>query len=112
MDDEGPVLFRPEHLFEELLAGGALVGKDEAGAAAGVDEQANDEREVALGREVADFLGFAFLVEQEIGLGQAADDLVLLVPDIGEKVDDLDVGRELGAQSRRQDRQGGEQSAT
>ena len=92
VNDKREVFLGPKDLAEELLAGVPLLRQDAAGAAAGVDQQPDGQRQVALLREVPDGLRTAVLVEMEVVFRQVADDLVLLVPHGGEEIDHLHVG--------------------
>ena len=112
VDHEGAVLIRPQHLAQKAFARVSLVGEYAPRAAAGIDQQSDGQRQVALLREVLDGLRAALLIEQEVVASQILDDLVLLVADGGEQVDHLHVRRKarflsvLPAQQTRCGKQG------
>ena len=72
MNDEG-LIFVPQYLIEEAIAGSALVAKDASLASARVDQEAKRQGQVGFPREVANGLRPAVLVEHEIVLDQIAD---------------------------------------
>ena len=91
LHDEGLVLRRGEHLVEEGAAGGALFVDDVALGEAGVDEQAEGQREVGVLVEVADGLGFAVDLEDEVVLGEVLDEGTLFVTDDDREVDEAGI---------------------
>ena len=94
VDDEGHILIFAKHLVEEAIAGVALGFDKPALAHAGIHQQPERERKIALLGEVADGLRPAVLGQGEIVLGQIADDVALLVADGREDVDNFDIGGE------------------
>ena len=91
MDEEGFVFVFAQDAIEERAAGGALLVEDAALAEAGVDEEAEGEREVGLFGEIGDGLGLAVLVESEVVFGEIADEVAVFVADGGEEIDGGDV---------------------
>ncbi len=87
----GPVGVRPQHLLEELAAGGLLLLDEPALAPAGVDEQAQGERQGVAAGEVRDLLRAAVFLEDEVIGGEAGDRPAVLVFHAGQDVDDPDV---------------------
>jgi hypothetical protein len=96
MHDEGLVFGLGQHVIQELLAGGALFVEDIALAQAGVDQQAESERQIFLLREVADGLRTAILCEGEVVFRQRVDDGAVLVPDGNRQGHDFDLHRHGG----------------
>jgi hypothetical protein len=86
------------HFVQEGFAGSALVFEGTADRAAGVDEEAEGQREVVVLVEVADGLRTAVDGEGEVGLGEVLDEGAFFVADDDGKVDELGVdgdGRRL-----------------
>jgi hypothetical protein len=77
-----------QHLVNELGGGLALTVERAGDAAAGVDEQAEAEGEVALAGEALDGLRAAILSEGEVADLEAGDERAVLVAD-GDGQDDL-----------------------
>ena len=96
MDEERFVLVLAQDVLEEFVAGVALPIEHARLAAAGIEQQAEREREIALLGEVADGLRAPVFLDGELVLGQIVDDFALLVADGGQDVDDVDAGGELG----------------
>jgi len=100
VNDERAVFFRAQdlvrakHLAQEAIAGRALFGEDTALADAGVDQEAEGQRQAGFLGEIADDLRAAVLFEGEIVLGEAKDHLALSIADRGEEVDNADIRRE------------------
>ena len=104
MDKEGFVFVAPQDAVEKRAAGGAFLLQYPALAEAGVHEQAESERKVGLFGEIGDGLGLAVLLESEVGFGEIAEDVAVLVADGGEEIDGGDVegdGRGLLADKRK-----------
>ncbi len=103
MDEEGLVFVFAENVVEEGAAGGTLLIEDAALAEAGVDEEAEGEREVGLLGEIGDSLGLAVLLESEIVFREIANDGAVFIANGGEEIDGGDVdgdGRGLLAEQR------------
>ena len=96
LDDEGLVLRGGEHLVEEGAAGGALFVDDVALGEAGVDEQAEGQGKICVLVEVADGLGFAVDLEDEVVLGEVLDERAFFVADDYREVDEAGVDGEGG----------------
>ena len=94
MDEERFVLVLAQDVLEEFVAGVALLVEHARLAAAGIEQQAERQRKIALLGEVADGLRAPVFLDGELVLGQIVDDLALFVADGGQDVDDVDVGRE------------------
>ncbi len=97
LHDEGFVFRGGEHLVEEGAAGGALFVDDVALGEAGVDEQAEDEGEVGVLVEVADGLGFAVDLEDEVVLGEVLDEGAFFVADDDGEIDEAGVNGDGGS---------------
>src|SRR4029077_9661340 len=91
MDEEGFVLVFAQDAIEEGAAGGAFLVEEAALAEAGVDEEAEGEREIGLFGEIGDGLGLGVLFESEIVFGEIADEVAVFVADGGEEIDGGDV---------------------
>jgi hypothetical protein len=91
MHDGGEVAILAEDLFEEPVARDPLGVEDGLHAAAGVDEEAKNQGEVGLMREIADSLTLAVFFEAKIVLRKVLDDSAIPVADGGDEVDDLNV---------------------
>ncbi len=91
LGDEGLVVRACEHLVEEGAAGGALLIDDVALGEAGVDEQAEGKGEVRVLVEVADGLGLAVNLEDEVIFGEVLDQCSFFVADDDGKVDEAGV---------------------
>jgi len=103
VDEEGFVLVFAQDAIEERAAGGAFLIEDAALAEAGVDEEAEGEREIGVFCEIGDGLGLAVLLEGEVVFGEVADDVAMFVADGGEEVYGGDVdgdGRDLLGEER------------
>ena len=87
VDEEGFVFIFAEDAIEEGSAGGALLIENAALAEAGVDEEAEGEREIGVLCEIGDGLGLGVLFEGEVVFGEIADEVAVLVADSGEEVD-------------------------
>ena len=101
MDEEGFVFVFTENVVEEGAAGGALLIEDAALAEAGVDEEAEGEREIGFFGEIGDGLGLGVLFEGEVFLREIADQAAVFVANGGEEIYGGDVngdGRLLGGQ--------------
>src|SRR5262249_28937529 len=96
MNEEREVPVFAQDLLEKAVAGAAFIRQNTPRAAAGVDQEAERQRKIALSRKIADGLRLAFFVEQKIVLAEAAHHLALLIPHSSENVDDLDIGGEGG----------------
>ena len=68
VNDKREVFFAAQDLSQEALAGVPLVGQDAPRAAAGIDQQADGQRQIALLREVPDGLRAAVLLQEESSL--------------------------------------------
>ena len=104
VDEEGFVFVFAEDMVEEGAAGGALLIEDAALAEAGINEEAEGEREIGLFGEIGDRLGLGVLFEGEVIFGEIADEVAVLVADGGEEIDSGDVdgdGSSLLAGKRR-----------
>jgi hypothetical protein len=80
LHDEDLVLVFPDHLVQEAQAGAALGVQHAPLAAAGVHQQAERQRQVALAREIADGLRAAVFGQQEIVLVEIAGQRSGFVP--------------------------------
>ena len=101
VDEEGFVFVFAEDMVEERAAGGTFLIEDAALAEAGVDEEAEGEREIGFFGEIGDGLGLGVLFEGEVVFGEIADEVAVFVADGGEKIDGGDVygdGRLLAGQ--------------
>ena len=96
LHDERLVLRRGHHLVEEGAAGGALFVDDVALGAAGIDQQAKRKGKILVLVEVADGLGFAVDLQNEVVLGEVLDQGAFFVPDDYREVDEAGVDREGG----------------
>ena len=88
---------RGEHLVEEGAAGGALFVDDVALGEAGVDEQAEGEGKVGVLVEVADGLGFAVDLQDEVVLGEVLDESAFFVADDDGEIDEAGIDGEGGS---------------
>jgi hypothetical protein len=91
MDEESLIFIFAQDAIEERVAGGAFLIEDAALAEAGINEEAEGEREVGLLGEVGDGLGLAVLFESEVVFGEIADEVAVFVADGGEEIDGGDV---------------------
>lgn len=91
MDDEGFVLVLAQDLVQKGPAGAALLAEHVAHAHAGIDQQAEGERQVGLAREVADRLRVAVFLEEKIVAREVLDDPALFVANRRQHVHDFDV---------------------
>jgi len=96
VDEEGFVFIFAEDAVEEGAAGGALLIEDAALAEAGVDEEAEGERELGVFGEIGDGLGLGVLLEGEVVFGEVADEVAMLVADGSEEIDGGDVNGDGG----------------
>ena len=96
VDEKRFVLVLAQDVLEEFVAGIALLIEHARLAAAGIEEQAERERKIALLGEVADGLRTPVFLDGEFVLGQIVDDLALFVADGGQDADNVDAGGELG----------------
>ncbi len=83
LDEERLIAVRCEHFVEEGRAGGAFVVEHVTLAHAGVDEQADGERNVGVVVEVANGLGFAVDLQGEVVAGKPREQRAALVADDG-----------------------------
>jgi hypothetical protein len=91
VDEEGLVFVFAQDAIEERAAGGAFLIEDTALAKAGIDEEAEGEREIGLFGEIGDGLGLGVLFEGEVVFGKIADEIAVFVADGGEEIDGGDV---------------------
>jgi hypothetical protein len=91
MDEEGFVFVLAQDAIEERAAGGALLIEDATLAKAGVDEEAEGEREIGFLGEIGDGLGLGVLLEGEVVFGKIADKVAVFVSDGGDEIDGGDV---------------------
>ena len=92
-DYEGFVLFTQD--FAEEVAADFLFHIEHARlAAAGVDQDAEGEREIGFGGEIFDGLGLAVFRHLEVVLRQAGDEAALFVLHIEKQLDDIDIDLE------------------
>jgi hypothetical protein len=112
VDEEGFVFVFAEDMVEEGAAGGALLIEDAALAEAGINEEAEGEREIGLFGEIGDRLGLGVLFEGEVIFGEIADEVAVLVADGGEEIDGGNVYGDGGllAGKRKGDEEEGEES--
>ena len=104
VNDKGLVFVLAEDAIEERAAGGAFLVEEAELAEAGVDEEAEGEREVGLFGEIGDGLGLGVLFEGEVVFGEIADEVAVFVADCGKEIDGGDVyadGRGLLGGERR-----------
>ena len=99
VDEEGLVLGLHEHLVEKTAARVALGIEDAGLTAAGVDQQAEREREIRLLRKILDGLRAAVFLKREIVFGEVADDLAMVVAYGYGQRDYFDIDRECGSGS-------------
>jgi len=78
-------------VVKEGAAGGTLLIENATLTEAGVDQEAEGEREVGLFGEIGEGLGLAILLETEIVFCEIADDVAVFVADGGEEIDGGDV---------------------
>jgi hypothetical protein len=103
VDEEGFVFVFAQDAIEERAAGCAFLVEDAALAEAGIDEEAEGEREIGLFGEIGDGLGLGVLFEGEVIFGEIADEIAVFVADGGEQIDGSDVegdGRGLLGEER------------
>jgi len=86
VDEEGFVFVFAEDMVEEGMAGGAFLVENAALAEAGVDEEAEGEREIGLFGEIGDGLGLGVLIEGEVVFREIAEEVAVFVADGGEKI--------------------------
>ena len=91
MDDKSLVFVFAQHLVEEALAGAALLIKNASLAQAGIDQQAERQREIGFFREVVDVLWMAVFFQDEIVFAEAVDNLSVLVAHRRQYVDHFDL---------------------
>ena len=93
-------MFGAHHAVDELDGGFLLEAEAVADAVAGIDQDAEAQRQVALGGELHDGLRLLVFEDLEVVLGQVGDEAALLVGDGEEHVDagdvDLDARRLVG----------------
>jgi hypothetical protein len=87
VDEEGFVFVFAQDAIEERAAGGAFLVEDAALAEAGVNEEAESEREIGLFGEIGDGLGLGVLFKSEVVFGEIADEVAVFVADGGEEID-------------------------
>src|ERR1039458_7425791 len=92
-DDEGLVL-GAQSALEERASDRLFHVEDALLAAAGVDENAEGQREIGFGLEVFDGLGLAVLEQGEVVFGGGGGQGAMFVFDVEEQLDDLDVDLE------------------
>jgi len=92
MDHEGLVLVLAHDLFEKPIAGRAFLFEHARHAEAGIDQQAECQRQIRLAREVFDGLWTAIVIQREVLFGEVLNDLAVLIVNSGEYVHHLDVG--------------------
>ncbi|MEZ5391980.1 MAG: hypothetical protein R2724_03685 [Bryobacterales bacterium] len=93
---EGQVLVDTQNFVEEGVAGRTLDLDHALLADAGIDEQADGERQIGLPAEILDLLRLAVLEDLEVVLGEAIDEQALLVPNGRKDVHDLNVDGDDG----------------
>ena len=94
MNEERFVLALAQHLVHEVAACVALLTEDPPLAHARVHEQAERERQVSFPRKVADGLGAALFLQEEIVLVESFYNLAVRVPDRGKHIHDFYAGGE------------------
>ena len=99
-DHHGAVLIGVQDAVEELDGGFLLEPEAVADAVAGVDQDAEAQRQIAFRVELQNALGLLALDDLEIVLGEVGDEAALLVGDREQQVDaghvDLNAGRLVG----------------
>jgi hypothetical protein len=101
MDQEGFVFVFAQDVIEERVAGALFLVEDAPLAEAGVNEQAEGERQVAFAHKILDGLRARVFLESEVGLIQIGDDFAVLVADGGVHRDQFHFGGNLGFGLRR-----------
>jgi len=106
VDQECFVFCLHQHLLQEAAAGVPLRVEHFVLAAAGLDKQAESEREIGIGRKGPDRLRPPVFLQREVILGEVADDFAFLVAHGDGKRDDFDLGGCGGSRILRQHRRG------
>ena len=101
MDQEGFVFFFAQNVIEERVAGALFLIEDAPLAEAGVNEQAEGERQIAFACEIFDGLRAGVFLEREVRLIQVGDDFPVLVADGGVHGDEFYFGGDFGLRLRR-----------
>ncbi len=96
MDQEGLVFFLAQNMIEERVAGALFLVEDAALAEAGVDQQAEGERQIAFAHKIFDGLRAGVFLESEVGLIQVGDDFAVLVADGSVHRDEFYFGGNFG----------------
>ena len=96
LHDEGLVLRSGEHLIEEGAAGGALLVDDLALGEACVDQQTEGQGKIGVLVEVANGLGFAVDLKDEVVLGEILDEGSFFVADDDGEVDEAGIDGDGG----------------
>src|SRR5271165_3368269 len=87
LDDKRFVFVRPHDVIKERPAGVALLPEHTPLAHAGVDEQAQRERQIGFLCKVGNCLWLAVLVQRKIVFGQIGNDVSMLVSNRSQQVD-------------------------
>jgi hypothetical protein len=96
LDDAGLIAGSGEHLFEKSSAGGSLLVEDTALTEAGIDQQAESEGEIGVLVEVADVLGVAVYLKNEVVFSEVLDEGPFLIADDDGEIDEAGIDRERG----------------
>jgi len=103
-------------VVQKGVASGALVAQNAALAPAGVDEQAQGQRQIIFLQIILDGLCMAIFFQDEIVFGEIANDIAMLVPPGGEHIDDFhfdgNIGRLLAFKGRGRQEQSGKSFRT
>ena len=93
---QGCLIVLAQNLIEELAARAALICEHRALAAAHIDQEAEPQRRIGLGRKIADHLRTAVFFERKIVLGEPMDKLPLFIANGGQNIDYIDASGEGG----------------
>src|SRR5580698_7554345 len=96
MDHEPLVFVLAKHLLEKFVGRSFFIAQDVSLAEAGVDKQAQGQRQIGLAREVLNVLWLAIFRQREVSLVQVLYDRAFTVAYRSDHLDQLDVGREGG----------------